>query len=76
MDDKRNEKKRFKLGEIEDGLASSEKDLFLQFRGKQISLDQLRARVAERQGVATYKVLDDIKDDLHPSVVEDLDRFE
>jgi hypothetical protein len=32
--------------------------------------------VAERSGIAVYKVLDDIKDSLHPSIMKDIDKFD
>ena len=36
----------------------------------------MKARVAERSGIAVYKVLDDIKDSLHPSIMKDIDKFD
>jgi hypothetical protein len=47
----------------------------LNFRDKVISYDQLRARVAERQGIATYKVFDDIKELLHPGLIAQLQKM-
>jgi hypothetical protein len=47
----------------------------LNFRDKVISYDQLRARVAERQGIATYKVFDDIKELLHPGLIARLQKM-
>jgi hypothetical protein len=43
---------RFTREELEDVLKDSDKDLFLQFRDKAITYDQVRARVAERKGIA------------------------
>ncbi len=54
---------------------SSDKDLFLSFRDKRITYDQLRARVAERQGIASYKVFDDIKEMLHPGLLSRLEKM-
>ena len=36
----------------------------------------MRARVAERRGIATYKVYDDIKSQLHPSITEDIENYD
>ncbi|TNV85275.1 hypothetical protein FGO68_gene4245 [Halteria grandinella] len=65
---------KFSREELEDALSQCDKDLFLQLRDKVISYDQLRARVAERQGIATYKVFDDIKGLLNPSILEKLEK--
>ena len=53
----------------------SDKDLYVQFRNQAITYEQLKARVAERCGYAKYTVLDDIKDKLHPSIMEGLKEF-
>lgn len=66
---------KFTREELEDILNDSDKDLFLNFRDKVISYDQLRARVAERQGIATYKVFDDIKELLHPGLIARLQKM-
>ena len=62
--------------ELEDIIIQSDKDLFVQFRDHQITFDQLKARIAERQGLANYTVYDDIKKDLHPSITENLDKYD
>ncbi len=66
---------QFSREEIEDTLQSSDKDLYLQFRDKKITYDQLKARIAERQGIATYKVYDDIKCLLNPALLKRLDQI-
>ena len=47
----------------------------MNFRDKIISYDQLRARVAERRGIAVYKVFDDIKAMLHPELLARLQKM-
>lgn len=59
----------FSKQDLEDILPRTDKDLFIKFRDKQISYDQLVARVAERTSGIKYTVLDDIKDTLHPSIM-------
>ena len=56
----------FTREELEDTLKTCFKDLYLQFRDAKISYDQLLARMAERNGIARYKVFDDIKCLLNP----------
>jgi len=63
-------------GEVQELLTNSDKDLFTGFRDNKITYDQLKARVAERMGVAKYKVLDDFVDKLHPSIMEGIEGFE
>ena len=67
---------KFTRDDLEDTLAHSDKDLFINFRHKRLTFDQLRARVAERRGIATYKVFDDIREHLHPSILEGLDGYD
>jgi len=45
------------------------------FRDAKITFDQLKARVAERMGIAVYTVFDDIKDTLHPIILDGLDKY-
>lgn len=52
--------KAFNRLDLEDMLSKCDKDLFVNFRDKEITFDQLKARVAERTGIATYTVYDDI----------------
>ena len=61
---------------IEEILLRCDKDLFVQFRDKKLTFDQFLARISERQGQASYIVLDDIKKDLHPSILEGLDEYQ
>lgn len=65
----------FDRNDLEQTLVKSDKDLFISFRDKKITYDQLQARVAERTGAATYVVFDDIKDQLAPSILEGLDTY-
>ncbi|CDW81992.1 UNKNOWN [Stylonychia lemnae] len=67
---------KFTRQDLEDTIMQSDKDLFVQFRDKFISFDQLKARIAERQGLAKYTVYDDIKDTLHPSITQNLDKYD
>eukprot|EP00347_Sterkiella_histriomuscorum_P017404 403349507 len=67
---------KFDRQDLDDVLKQSDKDLFVQFRDKHITFDQLKARVAERQGLAKYMVYDDIKDQLHPSITQNLDKYD
>lgn len=60
----------FTRNEIDYALSQTDKDLFLRFRDKKLTFDQLRARTAQKNGYATYVVLDDIRDILHPKILE------
>ncbi len=60
---------------MEDTLNRCEKDHFLDFRNRKITFDQFKVRVAEASGIAYYKVYDDIKSDLHPSITTGLEKF-
>ena len=53
-----------KLEDIRILLKDVDKYLFLMFRNKEITFDQLRARVTEKQQKVKYTVLDDLKKDL------------
>eukprot|EP00347_Sterkiella_histriomuscorum_P020969 403335764 len=64
------------LLELEDILSRCQKDQFLDFRNGEITYDQLQSRIAQRQGIAEYKIFDDVKKDLHPSIVQDLDKYD
>ncbi|CDW84108.1 UNKNOWN [Stylonychia lemnae] len=63
------------LLQVEEILKESQKDLYLDFRDNRITYDQLKARLFERRGVGEYKVYDDIKKDLHPSIIDGLDQY-
>jgi hypothetical protein len=47
-----------------------DKYLFIMFRDRSITVDQLKSRLAERHSGTTYFVLDDLKDTLDPSLME------
>lgn len=57
-------------------LANSDKDLFIKFRDKVLTLDQLKARIAERRFNVKYQCLDDLKGKIDPSFYQDLEDFE
>ena len=65
----------FTREELEDTMKTCFKDLYLQFRDTKITYDQLQARMAERKGIASYKVFDDIKCLLNPAQLERLERM-
>jgi len=46
-----------------------DKYLFILFRDKKITLDQLKARVYEKLLGTSYVVLDDLRDKLEPSIL-------
>lgn len=46
-----------------------DKYLFKMFRDKQITLDQLKARISEKLLGTSYVVLDDLREKLHPSIL-------
>ena len=46
-----------------------DKYLFKIFRDKRITLDQLKARISEKLLVSSYVVLDDLREKLHPSIL-------
>lgn len=48
------------MDELKEVLPESDKNLFLQFREGQITLDQLKVRVNQKMGRANYKCLDDL----------------
>jgi len=62
--------------ELMDDLKNADKDLFIKFRDSKISLDQLRARIAERRFNVRYVTLDDVKPKLAPEILEGLDEYE
>ena len=66
---------KFTRFDLEEVLIRSDKDLFVKFRDKLITFDQIKAWVAERQGLASYTVYDDIKEGLHPSITENLAQY-
>lgn len=62
--------KKFSRGEIDRVLTEVDKELFLKFRDQKITFDQVKARNAERLGIAKYKILDDLKEDMNPEFLE------
>ena len=50
----------------------ADKDLFLKLKDGSITLDQLKARIAERKTGLKYVVLDDLKDVLDPKFYEEV----
>ena len=50
----------------------SDKDLFIKLRDGHYTLDQLKARIAERTTGLKYVVLDDLKDQLDPRFYEEV----
>ena len=50
----------YDLDKIEQLLHNMDKSLFVQFRDAKITLNQLKARVAERRGLAKYKCFEDV----------------
>lgn len=61
----------FTRNEIDYALSQTDKDLYVKFRDKKMTFDQLRARTAHKNGYATYKVLDDIRDKLDPELLKE-----
>ncbi|CDW81222.1 UNKNOWN [Stylonychia lemnae] len=56
-------------------LPEADKKLFMAYRDRQITMDQLKTRVNQKMQRATYKCLDDlIQDGLHPSILQNLDQ--
>ena len=53
-------------------LEHTDKVLFIQFRSGSITLNQFKARLTERRGVAKYKVIEDIWPNIHPQIKEEL----
>lgn len=68
--DKSMEKAPFTRVQLEWALLQCDHDLYVQFRNKDITFDQLRSRIAERSGIAKYSILDDLKDQLDPNFLE------
>lgn len=67
--DQKNENKRFSRAEIDMALSLADKDLYTKFRDKEITFDQLMARMASKHNYGNYTVLDDIKDDLNEKLL-------
>jgi len=54
-------------------IQQTDKYLFAEFRDEEITLNQLRARLAEKYEGVKYKVLDDLKGILMPQILEGID---
>lgn len=54
------------LAQLSSAVVRADKDLFVKFRDGQYTLDQLKARIAERKDGIKYVVLDDLKQRLDP----------
>ena len=67
---------RFNRGLLEYALKQGDRDLYVKYRDKEITYDQLRARGAKLHGLANYIVLDDIKKKLNPSIINDMAKAE
>ena len=63
----------YRADHIMKALEKTDKDLFIQFRDGLITLNQFKARIAERRGLAKYKVLEDIYPNLHPSIKQEIE---
>ena len=63
----------YRADDIMKALEKTDKDLFIQFRDGLITLNQFKARIAERRGVVKYKVLEDIYPSLEPSIKKEIE---
>ncbi|CDW91772.1 UNKNOWN [Stylonychia lemnae] len=66
----RNQHFQTNMNEIKDLLKTMDKYLFVMFRNQEITLDQLKARLAEKNLGVKYTVLDDLRDTLQPEILE------
>ena len=64
--DKHDHLKSSSIREISKQLTMADKDLFVKLKDGQYTMDQLKARIAERKNNIKYTVLDDLKDVLDP----------
>lgn len=58
--------------EIATYVKKADKDLFVKLKEGEYTLDQLKARIAERTTGLKYVVLDDLKDSLDPKFYEEV----
>lgn len=49
-------------------LSSYDKNLFLKLRNSELTIDQIDARLSAKHFGATYKVLDDLREQLNPDI--------
>ena len=65
--DKHEHLKKSSIREISKYIKMADKDLFLKLKDGQYTMDQIKARIAERKNNIKYTVLDDLKDVLNPA---------
>jgi len=58
------------LQDLSNYIKKADKDLFLKLKDGVITLDQLKARIAERKTGLNYVVLDDLKEYINPKFFE------
>lgn len=56
------------INEIKDHLTDIDKYLFVMFRNKEITFDQLKCRLAEKNQGIKYQCLDDLRGTLGPEI--------
>ena len=54
------------MQDLSNYIKKADKDLFLKLKDGVITLDQLKARIAERKTGLNYVVLDDLKEYINP----------
>ena len=64
--DKHDHLKKSSIREVSKYIKLADKDLFLKLKDGQYTMDQIKARIAERKNNIKYTVLDDLKDVLDP----------
>lgn len=64
--------KKSSIKELALYVRKADKDLFLKLKDGTLTLDQLKARIAERKTGLKYVVLDDLKDGLDPKFYEEV----
>jgi len=62
--------KEYTINELSMYIRKADKDLFLKLKDGVYTLDQLKARIAERKTGLKYVVLDDLKNTLNPKFFE------
>ena len=58
------------VDEVSGYIKKADKDLFMKLKDGVYTLDQLKARIAERKTGLKYVVLDDLRDTLNPKFFE------
>ena len=71
------DRSKVKVHDLKDAIIDSDKDLFIKLRDRQLTYDQLRARIAERKYNLVYKCLDDLKEKgiLDPKYYTNMNEF-